>query len=114
VIVDDHASFRCVARALLDQRGFAVVGEANGGAAACELVARVAPDAVLLDVGLGAECGFDVARTLVAAHPGLAVLLVSAREDVASVLRVQVSGACGFVPKSRLADADLAALWRLA
>src|SRR3954468_779408 len=34
VIVDDHASFRCAARALLDQRGFAVVGEVNGGAAA--------------------------------------------------------------------------------
>src|SRR4051812_39498658 len=61
VIVDDHPAFRRAARALLDARGFTVVGEASESTAAQTLVARLAPDAVLLDVGLGAECGFDVA-----------------------------------------------------
>jgi len=111
VIVDDHPSFRRVARDLLHARGFAVVGEAEHAAAAQEVVGRTAPDAVLLDVGLGEESGFAVARALTRSHPRLAVLLTSADPDRGEVEGARASGARGFLPKDRLADADLAALW---
>jgi DNA-binding NarL/FixJ family response regulator len=111
VIVDDHAAFRRAARELLDQRGYAVVGEADRAAAALDLAARLAPDFILLDVCLGEECGFDVARAITDAHPEIAVVLVSADEEPAYLRCVARCGARGFVPKRRLADADLSLLW---
>jgi DNA-binding NarL/FixJ family response regulator len=105
VIVDDHPSFRGAARELLKARGHSVVGEADCAAAAQELVSRLAPDAVMLDVQLGDESGLELARRLTLAHPGLQVLLVS-DTCYADPQRVRESGARGFVPKSQLARAD--------
>jgi two-component system response regulator EvgA len=110
VIVDDHPVFRRAARELLEARGHHVLGEADCGAAAHALVARLAPQAVVLDVELGHECGFDVAWALTYTHPRLAVLLVSAG-DAPDPGRVRECGACGFVPKAELVHVDLAGLF---
>jgi two-component system nitrate/nitrite response regulator NarL len=114
VIVDDHAAFRRVARQLLAARGYRVMAEAGSANDAIVLVECLRPDAVLLDVRLGEECGFDVAQALVDRRPGLAVLLVSAQEEGDEEHRARESGACGFLPKNKLASVDLAELWRTA
>jgi DNA-binding NarL/FixJ family response regulator len=108
LIVDDHAPFRATARALLERRGFRVVGEAASARASLDAVERTAPEAVLLDVRLGDGDGFDVCRRLTREDPRLAVLLVSADEHRAG--RAGDCGARGLVLKSRLAAVDLAAL----
>jgi DNA-binding NarL/FixJ family response regulator len=105
LIVDDQASFRGVARQLLEWRGYEVAGEAIDSAE------RLAPDAVLLDVGLGEDSGFDVCSALVRARPALAVLLVSNADYTRVDVCVAASGARGFALKSRLAAIDLAAFW---
>ena len=110
LIVDDHAPFRMVARALLERRGFAVVGEADGAQAGLEAAERTAPEAVVLDVRLGDGDGFDVCRALTRGDPRLAVLLVSVDEHRRAAARVCDCGARGLVEKSRLASVDLAAL----
>jgi DNA-binding NarL/FixJ family response regulator len=107
LIVDDHDRFRSAARALLQRRGFTVVGEADGAAAGLEAVARTLPEAVLLDLGLRDGNGVDVCRTLTRDDPDLAVLLVSANQPPG---RIRDCGARGFVLKSQLATADLALL----
>jgi CheY-like chemotaxis protein len=112
LIVDDHPVFRGVARDLLEARGFVVAAEADGLVTALEALERCVPDAVLLDVCLGQESGYDVARALTDARPGLAVLLVSADDRHLCRERVRDSGACGFVLKPRLVHADLGAFWR--
>jgi DNA-binding NarL/FixJ family response regulator len=77
LIVDDHPSFRSVARMLLETEGYDVVGEAPDGEAALALAARLRPDVVLLDLGLPGIDGFEVARRL---PPGPAIVLVSSRD----------------------------------
>jgi CheY-like chemotaxis protein len=111
LIVDDQASFRGVARRVLELRGYVVAGEADSAPSAVAAAERLGPDAVLLDVCLGEASGFDVACTLTQARPGLAVLLVSSIDyrDCTALLRA--CGARGFVLKSELARADLAAYW---
>ena len=64
LIVDDHASFRRLARLLLVVAGFDVIGEATDAGCARELIERLRPDAVLLDVMLPDGSGVDVAREL--------------------------------------------------
>jgi len=112
LIVDDQPAFREVARRLLDRRGYTVVGEAGDATAAVDVAGRLQPDAVLLDVRLGEQNGFAVAGALARACPGAAILLVSCDDFREHPEHVAASGACGFVLKSHLAVADLAACWR--
>jgi DNA-binding NarL/FixJ family response regulator len=107
VIVDDHAGFRASARALLELDDFAVVGEAGDGADALTTVARLAPEVVLLDIGLPDMSGFDVAERI--ARQARVVLVSSRSPDEISV-RARRCGAVGFIAKDELTGAALEAL----
>lgn len=97
--------FRGLARAVLEQDGFIVVGEARDCATALVAITELQPDAVLLDVQLPDGNGFDVARKIGIHEHAPAVVMTSSRdhEDLGSQL--ERSGARGFIPKSRLSGA---------
>ena len=109
LIVDDHQPFRAIARELLESAGYIVAGEAADAAEALAAVAAHAPDAVLLDVQLPDCDGFAVATELAAAD-GPAVVLISSRDADDYGRRVAACGARGFIPKSKLSAAAVAAL----
>jgi DNA-binding NarL/FixJ family response regulator len=96
---------------LVERRGYAVVAEAACAAAALDAVERFQPDAVLLDVRLGDDDGFEVCRRLTRARPWLAVLLASTGEYEQCDELVASSGARGFVSKTRLVDTDFGRFW---
>jgi DNA-binding NarL/FixJ family response regulator len=110
LIVDDHAEFRRLARALLERAGFVVVGEANDGAGTFRAVDAQHPEIVLLDVQLPDCNGFDVARALCDRDDAPAVVMTSSRDMSDFGRRLERSGARGFIPKSRLTGSALAAL----
>jgi DNA-binding NarL/FixJ family response regulator len=99
VIVDDHEGFRVRASEMLAGEGFDVLGVAEDGRSAVELVRRVRPDVVLLDVQLPDTSGFDVAELLA---PHAAVVLTSSRSASDYGRRVWESPAYGFVAKADL------------
>ncbi len=107
LIVDDHASFRSLARRLLVAGGFEVVGEATGGAEAITAARELTPDVVLLDVQLPDVDGFQVAKTLSADGSGAAIVLVSSRVRAEYGRRVEFSGARGFITKADLSGDTL-------
>ncbi len=109
LIVDDHQPFRAVARELLESVGYTVSGEAAGAAEALAAVAADSPDAVLLDVQLPDGDGFAVAAAIAAAD-GPVVVLISSRDEDDYGRRVEACGARGFIPKSKLSAAMVAAL----
>jgi two-component system, NarL family, nitrate/nitrite response regulator NarL len=112
LIVDDHAGFRRLARALLEAEGFDVVGEAADGAGAVALARALSPEVVLLDVALPDTDGFAVCEELHAGAAVPAVVLTSSRDARSFRRRLQGSRARGFIPKSELSGAALAALIR--
>ena len=112
LIVDDHEAFRSSARALLEAEGFDVVGEAADGVEAVEAVALLRPDVVLIDIQLPGEDGLAVAERLAAATNPPAVVLISSRDASAYGPRLTATPARGFIPKSGLSGATLAALLR--
>jgi DNA-binding NarL/FixJ family response regulator len=110
LIVDDHASFRQQARALLEAEGYVVVGEAPDGHSAIELAGALRPEIVLLDIGLPDLNGFEVARQLMGGRTPPAVVLTSSREAATYGPRLAASPAVGFIAKDELSGPALAAL----
>jgi DNA-binding NarL/FixJ family response regulator len=102
LIVDDHASFRIQARAVLEAGGHVVVGEATDGRSGIDLALALAPEVVLLDVGLPDIDGFEVARLLAETPSPPAVVLTSSRDAAEYGQRVAESPAAGFVAKVEL------------
>lgn len=111
LIVDDHPSFRAVARTVLELDGFDVIGEARNGAEAIQRAAHLRPDVVLLDVNLPDLDGFAVTRQLLRG-PDQApwVVLTSTRDGTDFGTAVVDSGARGFIPKTELSGATLTRL----
>jgi DNA-binding NarL/FixJ family response regulator len=108
LIVDDSPGFLRSARVLLERQGMAVVGVASTGAEAVERAEELRPDVLLLDIDLGEESGFDLARRLhaeVSLSPTQVILISThAEEDFADL--ISATPVAGFLPKGELsADA---------
>ena len=113
VLVDDHRLFRSGVRAEIGG-AVQVVGEASGVAEAVELVVRLAPDVVLLDVHMPDGGGRAVLAGVAGRAPAtrfLALSVSDAAEDVIGVIR---AGARGYVTKSIGADELVDAVRRVA
>jgi DNA-binding NarL/FixJ family response regulator len=112
LIVDDHASFRAAARAMLEADGFEIAGEAADGAGALDACSRLRPAVVLLDVQLPDLDGFAVAERLSREHPPPRVVLVSTGSASRYRRRLATAPVRGFLTKSELSGERLATLLR--
>jgi DNA-binding NarL/FixJ family response regulator len=110
LIVDDHDGFRAVARTMLEQDGFDVIGEAVDGVRAVRAAAELRPDVVLLDVHLPDLDGFAVCRLLVDLPAPPTVVLISSRPLADLRQRVLNSPAAGFLAKNDLSAAAVIAI----
>ena len=91
-----------MARRLLEEDGFEVLGEAADGEAGFAAVEALRPQLVLLDVQLPDTDGFALASRLSASHPETAVLLTSVRPAADYGDRLAHVAARGFVSKPQL------------
>ena len=112
LIVDDNREFLEAARRLLETEGITVVGIATNGAEARRRVGELRPDVVLVDVNLGKENGFDVARNLEAATqaPASRVILISTYSEQDLVDPAPAGGGLPFLSKTNLSAAAIRAL----
>jgi CheY-like chemotaxis protein len=110
LVVDDHPSFRRLARKLLETAGYLVVDEAGDGAAALASVRVFRPDIVLLDVLLPDTTGFELAETLMSDPAAPVVVLTSSRSESDFESSIARTSARGFISKRDLTEARLTAL----
>jgi DNA-binding NarL/FixJ family response regulator len=103
LIVDDNASFLEAATDLLRRQGVDVVGVASNGDSAVERVRELRPDVALVDIKLGADSGFEVARRLADLDfVDLKVILISTHTEADFAELIDGSPVAGFVPKVAL------------
>jgi two-component system nitrate/nitrite response regulator NarL len=109
LIVDDSTRFLEAACTLLEREGIAVVGVASTSAEALERAHELEPDVVLLDIILGRESGFDLARRLTADGRGACrrVILISTHPEDEFADLIEASPAVGFLPKSQLSGSAI-------
>lgn len=100
VVADDHIMVRQGLCGLLNAtEGIEVVGEASNGSDAADLVNKLLPDVVVLDVRMTGLNGADAAMRIQKDNPSVGILAISAHEEVASVGGMFRAGARGYVLK---------------
>jgi DNA-binding NarL/FixJ family response regulator len=103
LVVDDNHDFLQAARKVLESGGITVVGAASSSAEALLQAKETSPDIVLVDIVLGSESGFDLARKLAATTgPPRAVILISTHDQEDFSDLIAASPAIGFLPKWKL------------
>ena len=100
LVADDHPTFRRGMGALLASlTAFELVGEAADGQAAIALVDQLRPDVVVMDLNMPSVNGVEATRQIVAAHPQIAVLVLTMLDEDESVFAAMRAGARGYVVK---------------
>jgi DNA-binding NarL/FixJ family response regulator len=104
LIVDDSRLFLETARGLLEQDGLRVVGVAATSAEALRQAEEFQPEVVLVDIMLGGESGFELARRLAGRYRdgGPAVILISTVSEADLAGPIAESPAAGFLSKREL------------
>lgn len=105
LLVDDSRTFLETARGLLDRQGVTIAGIASSAAEALRQASALRPDVAVVDIGLGDESGFDLARHLATA--GIAVIMTSTSAEADYADLVRQSPAAGFLPKAELSAAAI-------
>lgn len=100
LLVDDHRILREGLRALLArEKDFTVVGEANDGRSAVQMVIERAPDVVVMDLSMPNLNGIEATRQIIAANPEVKVIGLSALGDERSTTEMLRAGARGYILK---------------
>ncbi len=100
LLADDHVLVRAGIRSLLERLPTVeVVGEASTGHEALELVEKLRPNLVLLDITMSGLNGLEVAERLHKSHPTIRVLILSMHENEEYAVRALQSGAAGYMLK---------------
>jgi len=101
IIADDHPVVRKGLRMTLEEFGAEIelVGEAEDGAAAVQLVEEIQPDVVLLDIRMPGMDGLEALEHMRASAPHVAVVILTTYNEDAFLLRGLQAGACGYLLK---------------
>lgn len=100
LLVDDHTVLREGMRKLLENdKDFEVVGEASDGEEAVEIVSKLKPDVVLMDIVMPTLNGIEATKRIKQTSPATSVLILTAYDDTAYILGLLEAGACGYLLK---------------
>jgi DNA-binding NarL/FixJ family response regulator len=101
VLADDHKLFREAVRDMLQRHpDIEVVGEAGDGIQAVELVRSLFPNVVVMDIRMPRLNGVSAIEQMLAAHPSLKVIVLSANSAPIFASEMLTAGARGYVSKS--------------
>lgn len=111
LIADDQTLFRVgLARLLEEDERVKIVGQAGDGVEAVKLAGSLKPDVVLMDLKMPNLDGIEATRQIVAAHPGVKVLLLTTFEADNHVIQALKAGASGYILKDSRPDSIVSSL----
>jgi DNA-binding NarL/FixJ family response regulator len=104
LLVDDHTIVRQGLRILLEaESDMTVVGEAETGRQALQMVKKLAPEVVVMDIAMPLLNGLEATRQIVKEVPGTRILILSSYSDDDYVHQLTEAGAAGYLLKQTAA-----------
>ena len=111
LLADDHAIVREGVRLLLNtQPDVQVIGEATNGEQAIELARALAPDILLMDIGMPGMNGLEATRALKKELPSVNILVLTMHEGDDYFFRILAAGASGYLLKGASSEELLSAI----
>jgi two-component system invasion response regulator UvrY len=111
LIVDDHEIVREGLVGLFQfETDIEIVGEAADGPGAIELVEKLKPDVVVMDVNLGEMSGVEATKRILEANPEIKVVGLSMHVDKNVAAAMHEAGAAAYLPKTGLSEDLVAAI----
>jgi len=105
ILVDDHAVVRAGVRRLLEQEPlFEVIGEAESGEKAYQILAELKPDVMVMDLSMPGMGGLEAIRRILMRYEKAKILVLSMHEDLSFANQALKLGAKGYLTKNTLAD----------
>jgi DNA-binding NarL/FixJ family response regulator len=105
ILADDHPVVRKALRSELNKEAdFQVIGEASDGDEVVKLVDELAPDVVIMDIGMPKMNGLEATRQIKSMKPETMVLALTVYDDVQHILGILESGADGYLTKNILVE----------
>jgi DNA-binding NarL/FixJ family response regulator len=114
VIADDHPMVRAGLRSMLSDSRIRIVGEASNGREALEMVSKLKPMVILMDIRMPDVDGIQALEAIKAEKLETRVVMVTTYRSTAYLLRSLSAGAAGFVLKDISREELLAALYSVA
>ena len=100
LLADDHKITRQGLRSLLEkQSDMAVVAEAEDGRTAVQMVEKLSPDVVIMDVSMPDLNGIEATRQIISRNSKVKIIALSMHSDRLFVSEMLKSGACGYLLK---------------
>lgn len=113
-IVDDHPVFRYGLSQLIGREmGFEVCGEAENAQKALQLIRKLKPDLVIVDIGLDGPSGLELTKDVVALGMNIPVLIVSMYDESIYAERALRLGARGYVMKQQTYENVITAIRKI-
>ena len=109
-LADDHPMLLQGLRAILEQEGFEVVGEAPDGYAAVKMCGALHPDVAVLDIAMPLLNGIDAAREILRLDPSTRIVLLTMYPEECYVLASLRAGIKGYVLKNSAASSLVQAI----
>ena len=110
LVADDHTEFRGNLRELLEEAGFAVIGDAPDGVNAVRLAEELEPDLVVIDLNMPRMDGVDATNALVKLSTPPIVLVLTASNSSDDVIDAIAAGASGYLLKDASPEEILGAI----
>lgn len=105
LVVDDHQLVRVgTSRLLADIEGLQIIGQAESGEQAIDMVKDLKPDVVLMDIQMPGIGGLEATRRCLRVDPDLKIIAVTVHEDEPYPSKLLGVGAVGYLTKN--ADVD--------
>jgi DNA-binding NarL/FixJ family response regulator len=100
MLAEDHVVVReSIRRSLEAHANFHVLGEASDGEEAVRLAGRLKPDVIVMDISMPHLNGIEATRQIKAAHPSIAILILTAYDYEQYIFSLLSAGAAGYLLK---------------
>ena len=100
ILVDDHHVTRVGLKHILEHRGMEVIGEAKDGIEAIDVVDKLLPDVVLMDIFMPRMNGIEATKVIKKKHPNIAVLMLTISDRESDLLASLRAGASAYLLKN--------------
>ena len=101
LIVDDHKIVRDGIKSLLsEQKSYDIIGEASNGVDALNLLERLSPDIILLDINMPGMNGIECTQQIIKKYPYMKILALSMHNEEPHIRAMVEAGASGYILKN--------------